>query len=167
MIRHARPSDIPALRLVEASAAAMYRGTRMDFAANTVPNHPDLLLTAIERSLMWVAEEDDAVVGFLFAEPVGGGLYLREVAVAVPAQQRGHGRALVMACIAAAHARRDRLVMLTTDRALAWNAPFYAKLGFAIVDGDAIPLEPRRRLAGQFAAGFDPEYRCAMILEIA
>lgn len=167
MIRLARPSDLPALRLVEASAAAMYRGTRMDFAANTAPNHRGDLMTAIERGLMWVAEDDGSVVGFLFAEPVGTGLYLRELAVAMPAQRRGHGRALMLAGLAAAKARGDRLVMLTTDRSIPWNAPFYTGLGFEIVEGDAVPLEAQRRLTGQFAAGFDPAHRCAMTLETA
>ena len=167
MIRLVRPSDLPALRLVEASAASMYCGTRMDFAAATGPNRPGDLSAALGRGLMWVAEEDGAVVGFLFAEPVGTGLYLRDVAVAVPSQRRGHGRALVLAGIAAGRARHDRMVTLTTDREIVWNAPFYAKLGFEIVEGDAIPLESRRRLAGQLAAGFDPRYRCAMTLEIA
>jgi hypothetical protein len=68
--------------------------------------------------------------------------------------------------IAAARERGDRLAILTTDRTLAWNAPFYARLGFRIVEGDAIPAEARRRLTGQYAAGFSPEHRCAMIFEL-
>lgn len=167
MIRLARPSDLPALRAIERSVAEMYRGTRMDFPANSSPNHRGDLMTAIERKLMWVAEVDARVVGFLFAEPAVAGLYLRELAVAVSAQRKGIGRALMAAGVSAARSRGDKIVVLTTDRALPWNAPFYARLGFDIVEGDAIPMEARRRLAGQIAAGFDPSFRCAMTLELS
>jgi GNAT superfamily N-acetyltransferase len=179
MIRLGRPSDLPALRRIEASAAQLFRGTHMDFAANTAPNARGDLMTAIERGLMWVAvaadqtgddqpaaDQPGAAVGFLFAEPETPDLYLRELSVALPAQRRGHGRALLAAGIAAAKARGDHRVMLTTDRNLPWNAPFYARLGFGIVAGDAIPPSVQRRLAGQFAAGFDPVHRCAMVLDL-
>ncbi len=177
MIRLARPSDLSAIRAIERSVAAMARGTAMDFPANTAPNQRGDLMTAIERALMWVAEASDPdpessdhsphpVVGFLFAEPVTGGFYLRELAVATAAQRHGHGRALMLAGIAAASARGEPLIMLTTQRNLPWNAPFYARLGFRIVEDDDIPMEARRRLVRQFAAGFDPKTRCVMAMDL-
>jgi len=168
MIRLAQPSDLPAVHRVEASAATVFVGTHMDFAANDAPNSPADLLAAIGRRLMWVAvSETGGTVGFLFAEPCAEGLYLRELAVAAPHQQRGHGTALMGTGIAMARERGDRIVMLTTDRTLVWNAPFYARLGFSIAEGDAIPAEAKRRLAGQYAAGFDPVHRCAMVMRLA
>ncbi len=171
MIRTARPSDLAALRRIEASVAAMARSTIMDFPANTAPNARGDLMTAIERQLMWVSEWTNGgaveVTGFLFAEPLLSGLYLRELAVATPAQRLGHGKSLMLAGIAAARARGDALVMLTTQRNLAWNAPFYTRLGFRIVEDDAIPPDVHRRLRGQFAAGFDAATRCAMVLRLA
>jgi GNAT superfamily N-acetyltransferase len=170
MIRLARPSDLAAVRGIENSVAAMARGAIMDFPANIAPNARGDLMTAIERRLMWVSlwNADGAeVTGFLFAEPSLAGLYLRELAVATPAQRRGHGKALMLAGIAGARERGDALVMLTTQRNLPWNAPFYARLGFAIVEDEAIPAEVHRRLRGQFAAGFDAATRCAMVLRLA
>jgi GNAT superfamily N-acetyltransferase len=165
MIRLAHPADLLTVHDVEVSAGTVFAGTHMDFAANHAPNSRTDLLAAIDRRLMWVAVAD-GVVGFLFAEPCADGLYLRELAVAAPYQQQGYGRALMATGIATARQRGDRLAILTTDRTLVWNAPFYARLGFRIVEGDAIPAEARRRLAGQHAAGFSPEYRCAMILDL-
>ena len=145
----------------------------MDFPGNTAPNQRGDLMTAIERQLMWIAESDDApdpdadpVVGFLFAEPVGSGFYLRELAVATAAQRKGHGRALMLAGIEAARQRGERLIQLTTQRNLPWNAPFYVQLGFRIVEDDDMPLEARRRMVRQFAAGFDPATRCAIVMYI-
>ena len=166
MIRLARPDDLAAVRAVEVSAATVFAGTHMDFAANDPPNDPADLLAAIAIDLMWVATDADAIAGFVFAEPCAAGLYVRELSVAAPFQQCGHGAALMAACIAAARARGDAMLLLTTDRTLAWNAPFYRRLGFAIVEGDAIPAEAQRRLARQFAAGFDPARRCAMVMAL-
>lgn len=163
MIRLARPSDIPALHRVEASAATAFIGTHMAFAADHPPNDPADLLAAIDRQLLWVVEADGEVIGFVYAEAFHGGLYVRELSVAAAAQKQGHGAALMATVIAAAAARGDRQLMLTTDRSLAWNAPFYTRLGFRIVEGDAIPVEAQRRLEAQYAAGFDPAQRCAMV----
>jgi N-acetylglutamate synthase-like GNAT family acetyltransferase len=166
MIRLARPADLPAVARVEASAATVFAGTHMAFAIDDPPNDPADLLAAIARDLMWVATEDDAIAGFVFAEPCADGLYVRELSVAAPCQQRGHGAALMAACIAAARRRGDAVLLLTIDRTLVWNAPFYRRLGFAIVEGDAIPAEAQRRLERQIAAGFDPAQRCAMVMAL-
>jgi predicted N-acetyltransferase YhbS len=163
MICRARPSDLAAVHRVEVSAATVFVGTHMDFAANHSPNDPVDLLAAIDRQLMWVAEAEGEVVGFVFAEACHAGLYVRELSVAGPCQQRGLGSALMTTVIAAATARGERQLLLTTDRTLAWNAPFYARLGFRIVEGDAVPIEAQRRLDGQVAAGFDRAQRCAMV----
>ena len=171
MIRLAYAFDLPAVRRVETSAATVFAGTHMDFAVNDAPNAAADLLAAIDRGLMWVAVDEregaNEVVGFLFGEACAEGLYLRELAVAAPHQQRGHGAALMTTGIAAARRRGDRLVLLTTDRTLPWNAPFYTRLGFTVVEGDAIPAETKRRLARQYAAGFDPAHRCAMVMGLA
>lgn len=166
MLRLAIPADLAAVGAVERSAASVFVGTHMDFAANHAPNHPADLLCAIDRQLMWVAIADAEVVGFVFAEPCPSGLYVRELSVAARHQQQGHGSALMAMVEAAARSRGDRRLLLTTDRSLVWNAPFYARLGFRIVEGDAIPVDVQRRLDGQYAAGFDPAQRCAMVLDV-
>jgi GNAT superfamily N-acetyltransferase len=166
MIRFAQPDDLPAVRLVEMSAATVFVGTHMDFAANDAPNEAADLLAAIAAQLMWVASDGDQVIGFVFAEPCAEGLYVRELSVAAAWHRRGHGTALMAELIAAARTRGDRQLALTTDRTLAWNAPFYRRLGFDIVEGAAIPADAQRRLEGQYAAGFDPRHRCAMVMPL-
>lgn len=166
MIRLARPADLPDVRRVEMSAATVFIGTHMDFAANDAPNAAADLLDAISRQLMWVASVDGDIAGFVFAEPCAEGLYVRELSVAAPQQKRGLGAALMAMVVAAARARNDRQLILTTDRSLPWNAPFYTRIGFAIVEGDAIPATAQQRLARQYAEGFDPAHRCAMVMPL-
>ena len=166
MIRLACSSDLDAIANVERSAATAFLGTHMAFVVDDAPNHPDGLNFAIRCGLLWVACADGAVVGFMLAEPQAEGLYLRELSVAAPFQQQGHGTALLRAAVAAAKRRGERQLMLTTDRSLAWNAPFYRRFGFVLCEGDAIPGVLQRRLADQYAAGFDPAHRCAMVMAL-
>jgi len=166
MIRFAQPTDLPAAGRVEVSAATVFVGTHMDFAANDAPNDPAELLAAIGAQLMWVAIEAGQPIGFMFAEPCAKSLCARELSVAAPHQQQGHGSKLMQTLIAAARRRGHQQLILTTDRGLPWNAPFYKRLGFKIVEGAAIPATARHRLERQFAAGFDRAHRCAMVMPL-
>ena len=163
IIRLASRADLPLLPGIERAAAALFRGTPMDFAADGAVNAPATFAAAHKRDLLWVAVVDGAAAGFMLAEPSESGLYLREMAVAPLAQRRGLGAALLAVSSAAAKPRGLSAVWLTTDRTLPWNAPFYARQGFTFVEGDAVPADLRRRLQGQAAAGFDPARRCAMV----
>lgn len=166
MIRLARPPDIALCAAVELSAATSFAGTHMDIpAAHGVSNRDDLAAAAA-AGLMWVADWQGEVTGFLFGEVTASGLYLREMSVAAPAQRHGLGRALMLAGIAAGRASGVPLVSLTTDRTLVWNAPFYARLGFVIVEGEDVPPDLQARLLSQAAAGFDPAQRCAMVMRL-
>jgi GNAT superfamily N-acetyltransferase len=166
VIRPARLSDIPFCAAVELSAATLFRGTHMDIPAAHGVSDRDDLADACARGLMWVGEWQGAVAGFLFGEMAASGLYLREMSVAVHAQRHGLGRGLMLAGIDTGRALGVPLVSLTTDRTLAWNAPFYARLGFVIVEGSDVPPDLQARLDSQAAAGFDPAQRCAMLLRL-
>lgn len=166
MICFAQPTDLPAAGRVEVSAATVFDGTQMDFAANDAPNDPAELLAAIGAQLMWVAIEASQPIGFVFAKPCAESLYVRELSVAAPHRQQGHGSKLIQTLIAAARRRGHQQLILTTDRGLPWNAPFYKRLWFKIIKGAAIPATARNRLQPQFVAGFDRAHRCAMVMPL-
>ena len=166
MIRLARTTDIAMIADIERSAATLFAGTHMDIPASYVVNLPENLDHAIRRGLLWLAELSDIASGFLYAEIIASGLYIRELAVSAPAQRRGLGTALLAAAVTEAGNRSLPAVLLTTDRTLPWNAPFYAAHGFHLIEDDAIPADVQRRLASQYSVGFDPAARCAMILPL-
>ena len=64
----------------------------------------------------------------------------------------------------AAHARAAGYgsVLLTTDRELPWNGPFYRRHGFSELAPDRLPAPLLARLRLEAEAGFDPLRRCAM-----
>ena len=167
MIRPAHFRDLACLADIERSAAQRFRGTAMDWAADGDPLSLDVLQQARLAGLLWVAEREGQVCGFALATPVERDLFLTEVSVALPAQGQGCGRALMQAVLDhARNAARYEAVLLTTDRQLPWNAPFYRRLGFHDV---APPYSAalQARLLAEVQAGFDPERRCVMAYSLA
>lgn len=162
MIRSAYPSDLACLADIERSAAERFLGTAMAWAANGDPLPHTELAQAQTAGLLWVAQPDDQVRGFALTRPMGDDLFLAEMSVALPWQGHGLGRALLQAVLAHARAAGQyRSVVLTTDRELPWNAPFYRRLGFAELPGAHSSLL-QARLQAEAAGGFDPARRCAM-----
>jgi len=74
----------------------------------------------------------------------------------------GVGRLLMKTILSAGQALDLRGATLTTDIAAAFNARFYATLGFDIADTHSQPPHLARRLADEIAGGFDPGRRTAM-----
>ena len=117
---------------------------------------------AAEAGTLWVAEIGGAVAGFLLGEGIGEDFHIWELAVARERQRRGIGRVLLETALSDAARRGFARATLTTDRSLAWNAPWYRALGFAEVS-DALSA----RLAAQLATERDPQKRCAMVRDLA
>ncbi|MBB1597007.1 GNAT family N-acetyltransferase [Achromobacter sp. UMC46] len=162
MIRLALPSDLACLPDIERSAAARFRGTAVAWAADGDPLPPGELAAALAAGLLWVAQLDAEVRGFALARPMGGDLFLAEMSVALPWQGLGLGRALIRAVLAHARAAGGYgAVVLTTDRELPWNAPFYRRQGFIELT-PPLPLLLQARLRAESDAGFDAARRCAM-----
>jgi len=165
VIRAALAEDLALLPAVERSAAALLRGTRMDWAADGPTLAPALLEEAAAHGLLWCAWRAEAgVVGFLLASLLQGDLFIEELSVALPHQRAGFGRALLGHAVRQARERGLAGVSLTTDHDLGWCAPFYAAAGFMVVSGDALGPILRERLAQEAAHGHDPASRCAMRL---
>jgi len=117
----------------------------------------------IRRGHSLAAHVGDAMAGFLVAQPFSRELHIWEMDVAPAFQRRGIGAGLVRAAQIDARNTGFRALTLTTFRDLAWNAPFYARLGFEEVTA----LDAHPRLAGELANevddGLPADRRCAMI----
>ncbi|MER8565917.1 GNAT family N-acetyltransferase [Mesorhizobium sp. M0924] len=165
-IRIAQEADAEALPYIEQSAGEAYREIKelawiADDDNQTVERHREL----IANGTCWVAtEHGDWPVAFLSAEIQNDTLHIWELAVRLDRQRLGIGRALLEKAIA--DARQSRLVALTltTFRDVVWNAPFYQKLGFRVLD-DAQAGEPlRQMLRREVEHGMPASRRCAMRL---
>jgi predicted N-acetyltransferase YhbS len=125
----------------------------------------DELQHMLEHGLLLVAvDAADWPIGYVGATFSSEWLYVAEIDVRRDWQRKGVGRALMQAVLAEGRARGLAGAMLTTDRFAAFNAPFYASLGFRVLDPYETPEWLCRILAKEHAAGLDPARRVAMML---
>lgn len=160
-LRLARPEDAAAMPGIERAAAAAFTGEPAIDPAHTRSEADYARL--IRKGHCLVAHAGDAMAGFLVAEPFRRELHIWEMDVAPAFQRRGIGAGLVRAAQIDARNTGFKALTLTTFRDLAWNGPFYARLGFEEVTA----LDAHIRLAGELAVevdnGLPADRRCAMI----
>jgi GNAT superfamily N-acetyltransferase len=107
------------------------------------------------------------VVGFALVGEVDGEGHLEELDVDPEWGRRGIGRRLVEHACAWAKSQGYAQITLSTFRAVPWNAPFYARLGFVETEPSSLGPEVARRRAHEARSGFDLSERCLMVRVIA
>lgn len=168
MIRPTRRDDPPLLPAIERSAGEAFRNLPdLAWIADDTVLSADEHLDLIAGGACWVAVAgDDRPLGFLSGECAGIDLHIRELAVRRERQGEGFGRALLGTAIGWARDAQLSGVTLTSFRNVAWNAPFYARLGFEILGPDQIDERLASILQQEAARGLDPGTRCAMRLRL-
>ena len=154
---------MPLLPAVEDSAARIFEGVDSGYRGEMTATPPEALDLCRQAGTLWIAaDRDDAPLGFLAAGDLDGYLYVHEISVAAAHQRRGLGLALMAAAIDFGRWAFIPAVILTTDRHLPWNKPFYSRLGFVELQREGLPPGLAQVLAKEEAAGHDPARRCAM-----
>ena len=116
-----------------------------------------------QDGLLWVAvDHRDHPVGFALACEVGGNAHLDELDVDPRHGRQGLGRALVETVCEWASRAGYAAITLTTLSHIPWNAPFYEKLGFQILEPEALTPHLRELLQTETAHGLPAENRVAM-----
>ena len=95
----------------------------------------------------------DPPVGFISIDIVDGCAHIDQLSVLTHHGGRGIGRALLDEAVRWARAGGLSAVTLTTFRDVPWNAPFYRRVGFEVVDDPAPGLAAVR--AAERAEGLD------------
>lgn len=166
-IREARLDELSILPEIERSAAALFEGgdQPMDLLTNLTP--AEVWAPRQAAGTVWVVDDGSGEpVGFLAAEIFKDELHVWELDVRREAQGQGLGRRLMGHAIDWARGRGLSRLTLTTFREIAWNAPFYASLGFVEVSGEDLSVRLAEVLSLEASKGLDPAGRCAMMLEL-
>lgn len=164
-VQRAAPEHPAALGDIEAGAATL-------FPSGTIPDHirsdrmpESSLREAMEEGRLWVAvTTEGAPVGFALLLYEEGYALLAELDVLPEHGRKGIGRALSQRVAEAARIAGHARLFLTTFIHVPWNAPFYARLGFALLPEENSPVFLRGTLAAERARGL--EHRVAMALEL-
>lgn len=167
-IRLATPEDVPFLQDIENAAGDLF--LQFEATAN-LPADPTPLeefFEAQNANLLWVAAlPDGKPVGFALTHLLDDGLHLQEVDVHPDYGRRGIGAKLIQTVCRSAQTAGLSAVTLTTFRDIPWNAPFYQKLGFRILEQAELTPELHRLVAEEERRGLTSELRVVMRIELA
>ena len=166
LIRLARPADLGLLAGVEQAAGALFAPYPFAQAAADVITPPADLRAGLDAGTLFVAEVEAAVVGFALASPLDGGMHLDELDVLPAHGRRGIGAALVAAVVDCARRRGLPHLTLSTLRSIPWNAPWYRRLGFRILEPGELTPVLRGLLDHERARGLPMEDRVLMKLTL-
>lgn len=133
-IRRAAPTDVEALRDVERAAGRCFRDVGMPEVADDEPLPPRVLAEYQRSGRAWVAvDEAGHVVAYVIHDLVDGNVHVEQVSVHPDHARRGIGRCLIN-WVADEAPPVVAALTLTTFRDVPWNAPYYVRCGFHILD---------------------------------
>lgn len=166
IVRLAQLADASTLPAIERSAAALFHlDPELDWLADAEVPDQAQHQQWIEQTNVWVAQSAEGeLAGFLRAIEVDNQLHIEELSVSQHFQGQGIGRLLVSTAMEFARRQQLHAVTLTTFRDLPWNAPFYQRLGFLLLDAQVTEPHLIQALQNEIAHGFPGERRCAMRL---
>ena len=159
-IRRPRSDELPQLRVVETAAGACFADVGMVEIAHDDPPPLDLLDEHLRAGRLLVVGEP--VAAYVMWSRVDGATHVDQVSVHPDHGRRGIGRRLLERVQAA-----TRLALtLTTFRDVPWNAPYYARLGFEVVDASAWGPELTAVVRHEATLGLDRWPRVVMRCEV-
>jgi GNAT superfamily N-acetyltransferase len=163
VITRAAPEHLAALADIELRAATRFRGLEVPPEVFSEATPLGTLERALARGCLWVAlARTGECVGSARVECLGDRLHLEQLDVLPEHAGRGLGRALVGAVERWACECGVVELTLTTYRDVPWNAPFYLRLGFTIIEPAELDAELSARRALETARGLDSMPRVAM-----
>jgi GNAT superfamily N-acetyltransferase len=166
-IRPARADDLAALPRIERVASQLFRETEYAVIADEAEWEVARFEEWFREGAIWVAvDAASEIVGFAVAEEIDGQGFLTELDVLPEHGRRGLGRRLIEAVCAWAVARGYKALQLSTFRNVLWNAPYYARLGFRIVEEAQWGPGLRAIREGEAEGGMDVAARVFMALPL-
>lgn len=168
LIRPATREDAAAMAAVEVAAAQRFREIGMTDIADGEPTDAADVLARIDGGRAYVAVDmQGACVGFAFYRLLDARrLYLEELDVAPSHAGQRIGARLIEQVTARAAQEGLAEVVLSTFRDAPWNAPYYARLGFSIVDDATLDDTLRTIRAHHVALGLDETQRVFMRADV-
>jgi GNAT superfamily N-acetyltransferase len=136
-MRAPRHDELEALRGIEREAGTAFAAIGMpEIAADEPPSVAELEAFRAQGRVSVAVDGSDRPVAYLVSSVVDGCAHIDQVSVAPSHARRGLGAALIEHLAANARAEGRPALTLTTFRDVPWNAPYYERLGFAIVGPD-------------------------------
>jgi GNAT superfamily N-acetyltransferase len=163
VIRPARQSDLQILRQIELEAGAAFRDLAMDAIADDQLPSLDWLAEFQEDGRAWVvADDNDQAVAYLLAAELDGEALIEQVSVHPSRAHQRLGSELIHTAAEWGRAAGLSGLTLTTFDLVPWNRPYYQRLGFEVVDDQALSPGLREIRASEIERGLDRWPRVVM-----
>jgi GNAT superfamily N-acetyltransferase len=167
LIRVARAGDVEVMRLIEVAAGRAFATVGMDAVAGDEALPAGELLDYQRDGRAWVATDaNELVVAYLIALWVDDVVHIEQVSVHPGYARRGIGAALIEHVAGWARERGSAALTLTTFAEVAWNAPYYERLGFRRLAEEELTPGLRAIRAEEAAHGLDEWPRLGMRREL-
>lgn len=165
--RPAQAKDLPHLPEIESAAAQLFRDTEYFALADDSPPDVVRFTSWLQDGTIWVAvDSQEHVIGFAVGGEVDGQGFLMELDVHPAHGRRGIGRRLIELVRDWGKERGYEALQLSTFVDVAWNAPYYERLGFRIMTEDEISPGLLRIRLEEAASGLNVARRVFMTLPI-
>ncbi|WP_210105115.1 GNAT family N-acetyltransferase [Neorhizobium galegae] len=165
-IAQAGPSNFADLQTIERAAFASLAAAG-GVAGEPVVSAKDDLQAYCDSGFLLAAFDAERPVAFAGGLVLHDRLHVAEMDVHPDWQRLGLGTRLLEALLEAAKVRPLRGASLTTDRWVPFNAPFYRRFGFVIVEAKDCPDHLGKIVAREVRMGIDPLRRVAMLLDFS
>ncbi len=163
VIRPARHSDLQTLQQIELDAGAAFRDLEMNEIADDELPSIEWLGGFESDGRAWVAvDERDVAVAYLLVAKVDGEALIEQVSVHPGWARRGLGSDLIETAATWAQAQGLPALTLTTFDHVPWNRPYYERLGFEVIDDEALGQGLRAVRDEEIKRGLDRWPRVAM-----
>ncbi len=162
-IRLTRTADLALIQRIELAAGELFRDIGMtDIADDPVPT-VEVLAGYQHAGHSWVAVDDsDQPIAFVLVKIVDGAAHVEQVSVDPAHARQRVGRDLIDHVESWAADQGLPALTLTTFRDVAWNGPYYERLGFTVLAPCERGPELAALLIEEAAHGLDPAARIAM-----
>ena len=162
-IRAPRIDELERCREIERAAGVLFAEIGFAAVAADEPAPAETLAEYLRAGRAWViTTADDEPVGYAVVDIVDDLAHLEQLSVLPDQGRQGLGTMLLEHVCAWATNDRRAAVTLTTFIDVPWNAPFYARHGFRVMDEAEIGPELRDLRAHEAAHGLDPTQRICM-----
>lgn len=163
-IRLANQQDAKYLPAVEKSAAQTFLGhEKFGWIAQGDGQTEKDHLEFIQLQMEWIAvNNSDEPIGFINFEKHENSLHICELSVCQQWQGKGIGKQLIKQVFNTAVNLGIARITLTTFCEIPWNAPYYQRLGFSIIEKENLISALQKIVQHELDIGFEPQDRCAM-----
>lgn len=167
MVRQAHVGDLPVLQDIERAAGKPFAELGMHTVAEDEAPGIELLKSFADDGRAWVWVDDaDHPVAYLIADLVDGNAHVEQVSVHPGHGRKGIGKALIEHAASWGREQGVTAMTLTSYTHVAWNGPYYERLGFRHLSEDEWTPGLRKIREEEAAHGLDEWPRSCMRREL-